>query len=86
MAFCIQNDPRGASALGGAGGNLGVSGIVPSAEVELNIFATQGVGYAFHTNGATQSYLNTGGVNLQSGDPIGVVIQYASGQNGFDAH
>ncbi len=80
VSFCIQNDLRGPSALGGQGGLLGVSGIVPSAEVELDVYSVAGVGYAFQTNGATGGYLGTGSVNLKSGDPIGVNIYYADGQ------
>jgi hypothetical protein len=79
-AFCIQDDPRGAAALGGGGGTLGVSGIIPSAELEMNLYASQGMGYVFHTNGATQGYLTPGSVNFASGDPINVNIYYASGQ------
>lgn len=80
VTFCIQNDPRGPSALGGAGGALGVSGIIPSAELELHIYASTGVGYAFDTNGAAGPYVPSGSVNLASGDPINVKINYADGQ------
>jgi hypothetical protein len=64
--FCIQNDPRGAAALGYGGGALGVSGadetpgpggvaISPSVEFEFNIYSGNsvgGVGVSFDTNGA----------------------------------
>lgn len=82
-SFCIQNDPRGVSALGGGGGSLGVSGITPSAELEFNIYSPNGVGYAFLTDGATGAaggvYLSTGNVNVAGGDPINVVLNYANG-------
>jgi len=82
-AFCIQNDPRGTSALGGGGGSLGVSGITPSAELEFNVYGPNTVGYAFLTGGATGAgggvYQAPGHVNVASGDPIKVVLNYANG-------
>jgi len=65
VTFCIQNDPRGAAALGYGGGALAVSGanntpgpggvaIYPSVEFEINIYAASsagGVGVSFDTNG-----------------------------------
>jgi hypothetical protein len=80
-AFCLQNDPRGPAAIGGGGGGLGVSDIVPSAELEFNLFTGNGqaVGYAFQTNGLTSAngnYLTPGSVNIVSGDPIGVSLFY----------
>jgi PKD domain/Immunoglobulin I-set domain len=81
IAFVLQNDPRGTAALGLAGANLGVSGITPSIELELNIHSTQpaGVGYCVSTNGIIGTYTNTGSVNLDSGDPINVTLYYAQG-------
>jgi hypothetical protein len=40
VTFCIQNDPRGAGAIGGNGNQLGIgtaNPITPSVELELNI-------------------------------------------------
>ena len=69
VTFCIQNDARGAAALGADGGALGVSGasstpgpasslaIYPSVEFEMDIFADGGVGVvAFATNGTIGPY------------------------------
>jgi len=39
FAFLWQNDPRGTSALGAAGGGLGYSGITPSVVVEFDVQA-----------------------------------------------
>ena len=87
-AFILQNDPRGPAALGGTGGDLGVSGIEPSAEIDFNLYAgqvtptspPQTVGTAFHVNGANNGrYTTTSPVNLASGDPINVVVNYANG-------
>lgn len=88
VAFVLQNDPRGASALGGAGGSLGVSGITPSCELEFNVYAgsADGLGYNIFTNGATGTNLKLGngsatveGTNeLGSGDPINVSVSYAN--------
>lgn len=88
MAFCIQNDPRGVSALGGGGGSLGVSGISPSVELELNLYTLnqEQLGYAFHTNGVTGAgglngnYGSLSPVSLTSGDPINITVYYANGQ------
>lgn len=88
ITFCIQNDPRGSAALGGNGGGLGVSGIVPSAELELNVYTggSNLSGFNWQTNGLTGAsganggYITPGSVNLKSGDPIGVSLYYAGGQ------
>jgi hypothetical protein len=83
VTFCLQNDPRGATALGGAGGFLGVGTspmISPSAELEMNIYAANIMGYAFNTNGIVGPYTPPGSVNFASGDPINVTVSYAYGQ------
>lgn len=90
-AFCIQNDPRGPSALGGGGGQLGVGptpAITPSIELELNLYTgnNQKVGYMVETNGLTGSaggngnYLAPGNVQINSGDPIAITVNYANSQ------
>jgi len=87
-SFCLQNDPRGAAALGAGGGALGVSGaggvsippaITPSAELEWDIFG--GNGYARETNGIVPSggtFTIPGSVAFPSGDPIQFSIYYAN--------
>ncbi len=91
--FCIQNDPRGAEAIGGAGGSLGVStgdvpnttiggSITPSVEFEFNIYSGNtagGVGVAFDTDGNIGPNVVPGNVIINSGDPITTVINYANG-------
>jgi large repetitive protein len=75
VTFMLQN--QGPTALGSGGGGLGMAGITPSAEVELNVFSAHVIGTAFETDGAnSQVYMSTGAVNLASGDPIGVVLTY----------
>jgi hypothetical protein len=77
VTFCIQgNSP---TKVGGGGGSLGVSGITPSVEFEMNIYtgAAGGVGISWNTNGAIGP--NSGGtnvVNINSGHPINVTIFY----------
>ena len=95
VAFVVQNDPRGASALGSDGGNLGVGGtgaITPSAELELNLYTggTENVGYTFLTDGLTGingtegNYHPPGSVNLGGGNPINVTMHYGAGQLALD--
>ena len=86
-SFCIQNDPRGATARGSGGGGLGVSGITPGIELEFSLFTGNGqnAGYTVLTNGLTGAsgangnYHAPGNVNVASGDPISVAINYARG-------
>jgi hypothetical protein len=49
VSFCIQN--QSATALGGAGGSLGVSGLNPSWELEMNIYNPNTRGIVFQTGG-----------------------------------
>ena len=90
-AFCIQNDPRGPSALGGGGGQLGIGSatpITPSIELELNLYTgnTEKVGYMVTTNGLTGSnggngnYLTPGNVQINTGDPIAITLNYVTPQ------
>ena len=73
--FILQNESL--NALGGAGSGLGVSGIMPSAEIEFNVYSGHTIGTAFEVNGAnSQIYMTTGPVNLASGDPIEVALSY----------
>lgn len=87
FTFTIQNDPRGASALGVAGGELGYgdtsSGIMNSAAVEFNLFDAFGraLGTGLGQNGQTGQntpglYRASAPVNLISGDPISVILSY----------
>lgn len=88
--FCVQNDSRGASALGAGGGALAVGGttpISPSIELELNLYTgnNQSAGYAVLTDGLTGAagangnYLAPGNVQINSGDPIAITILYQAG-------
>jgi len=79
FAFVLQNDTRGANALGQGGGSLGYGGtgaITPSAAVEFNLYAPNGVGTSFQTGGATGPYTSTGSVAFGGGDPINVLLTY----------
>jgi hypothetical protein len=83
--FCVQNDPRGAAALGGPGGQLGLgipSTITPSFEFEFNFFTGNGVGgvgIAFAANGAIVQVQSTSPLVINSGDYINTVITYQNG-------
>ncbi len=74
--FILHNDSRGTAALGGGGGALGVSGITPSAEWEINIYNGHTIGTNFVTNGGNGNYNGTGAVNIAGGDPINVTLTY----------
>ncbi|GEM_PF-964831 len=90
IAFVLQNDARGVTALGGGGGLLGVgtnNPITPSAELELNLYTgnSQIRGYAYYTNGLTghfagnSNYTAPGSINLASGNPINIALYYNQG-------
>ncbi|HEX3720704.1 MAG TPA: immunoglobulin domain-containing protein [Verrucomicrobiae bacterium] len=82
VTFCIQNDPRGAAAVGSDGGQLAVgspSAITPSVELEFNIYegdTVGGVGISVETNGAIGTVHSTGSVNINSGDIIAINLAY----------
>jgi hypothetical protein len=82
VTFCLQNDPRGAAAVGGGGGELAVEGITPSCELEFNIYSGSGtgLGYSLDTDGTIGDNKEPGPINLGSGDPIGVSMYYAQGE------
>lgn len=80
--FVLQDDPRGAAAVGGTGGTLGYGAgpgslITNSVAFEMDIF-TPGVN--LETNGITGTYVSTApNINFASGDPINVNIVYQQG-------
>jgi autotransporter-associated beta strand protein len=76
ITFMLQNDPRGATALGGGGGSLGLNGISPSAAFEINIYSGHTIGTNFVTDGSVGNYNGTSPVNVNSGDPINVTLSY----------
>ncbi len=82
MSFCLQN--QGTNVIGGGGGGMSYSGITPSAALLMNIYSGDvgGVGYCFATNGDVPSdtlglsFEPPGSVNIASGDPINVTLNY----------
>jgi autotransporter-associated beta strand protein len=81
VAFVLQDDPRGPTALGGGFTYLGYGGgtgnsIVQSAAIELNIDPSYTVGSRYATNGGTGGYASVLPVSLNSGDPINVSLVY----------
>jgi hypothetical protein len=83
VVFVVQNDPRGAAALGSAGGNMGYGGasITPSAALEFNIYpgAPGGIGISLDTNGVIGTSTLPAPVAIDSGDPINVTVTSLNG-------
>jgi len=85
MAFVVQNDPRGATAVGGGGGDFGFAGasgtgIAPSVGAELNIYGGNANTYGFQTSPtATGPFSSTSPVLADNGDLINVTITYLAG-------
>ena len=75
FGFVMQNSASGTNALGGGGGFMAYSGITNSAAVLFNIFNQSSV--AFGSNGVIGGYGSTLPVNLPSGNPIMVNLNYA---------
>jgi len=82
-AFIVQNYVSGATIVGGGGGGLGYFGISNSIALELNLYSVPGI--AAGTNGDTYGegggaiYQPTGSVDITTGDPILVQLNFANG-------
>jgi hypothetical protein len=85
FAFVVQDDPRGAAALGADGGSLGYGGtglITPSVSLQFNIYQGNsygGVGIGFTTDGNVAEVAPPSPVHIDSGNPINVVLTYQNG-------
>ncbi len=80
-AFVLQNDSRGVAAIGDPGGSLAYAGanpIVNSVGVGLDIYNN---GLYFLSDGSLGSLNGTGGVNINSQDPIAVTLSYDGSGN-----
>lgn len=88
VTLMFQNSSAGTSALGGAGGGLGyypdpgTTVIVPSVAIQFKIYNSSQI--SFNTNGLTPEHggnpwVNTTPVDLRSGNPISVIMQYGQG-------
>jgi hypothetical protein len=92
ITFTLQNDPRGAGAVAGLGGNLGYGGfyaapgngnggIGNSESMQFNLYNAYGTGIAQYADagglGGGGGYTNTGSVNLDAeNSPINVNLNY----------
>jgi len=73
--FAMQN--AGTNALGNNGGSLGYGGIAGNSVAhEIAIYNGGTIGTNVATNGTTGTYLATGSVNMASGNPINVQLDY----------
>ncbi len=77
--FSFDLQESGPSFLGANGGALGISGLTPSADWELNLYENNGIGIIYNTDGNASGYQPTGGINVSSGDPINFEIVYSPG-------
>jgi hypothetical protein len=84
LSFVLQNDPRGAAALGGGGGDGGYAGIQNSIAVKFDLWSngthvpTTGLffnGQSPHSDNP-QDVTVKGGISFLSGDPIQVTLTY----------
>jgi hypothetical protein len=85
-SFILQNDPRGAKAIGGGGGDLAANGITPSAEFDFDIYTGNAPlggnngGFQFQLNGTAPSgptsYSPVFPIQTAGGDPINVIVVY----------
>ncbi len=84
LSFVLHNDPRGAAALGGGGGDGGYAGIQNSIAVKFDLWTngthvpTTGLffnGQSPHSD-STGDVTVTGGISFLSGDPIQVTLTY----------
>lgn len=79
LTFCIQ--PQAPTENGTGGGDLGVTGITPSVELELNIYPSNGkggVGMGYATDGNIATVSSTSPVLLTNGNPVNVTIVYTN--------
>lgn len=75
VAMVFQN--QGGYALGQTGGNLGYVGILgDTAAYQINLYNGHVQGSNFVTTNSAGTYLTTGGVNFNSGNPIQVTLVY----------
>ena len=81
MTFTIQG--KGATALGGPGGDLGYHGIAHSVAIKFDLYSNAGEGpdsTGLYTNGAMPTVpainLSTTGINLHSGDYFNTTLTY----------
>jgi hypothetical protein len=85
VTFCIQNDPRGVTAIGGGGGSIGYSGITPSVALAMNIYNPNTRGINLLQNGTVPTagagaYAPILPVDLGNvANPIQVNIIYSGG-------
>jgi hypothetical protein len=78
VAFVLQKDSRGFSAVGNSGGGLGYQGIANSMAYAINVYSPNTVGSGLFTGGKIGAFQSTGNVNFASGNPIQVTLQYLS--------
>ena len=79
VAFVLQNNTQGTSAIGSDGGGVGYAGISTSLAVVLDIYSGDGVGgagFQVATNGSMGAFQSAAPVGLNTGHPIEVGLVY----------
>jgi hypothetical protein len=80
VTFAFQTS--GTNAIGVAGSSLGYTGISgPTAAYQINIYGGHVIGSNFVTDNSSTNYLTTAPVNLNSGNPIDVVLIFDTASN-----
>jgi hypothetical protein len=81
MAFILQNNPAGPTALGASGGDIGYNGVTNSLAFQINLYGgnNETIGMALVTNGTTRVYQSTDPVSVNTTNPIAVQLNWSNG-------
>ncbi len=78
-SFTVQESGPSFLSTANGGSGLGIQGLTPSADWEINIYSGNGIGIAYNSDGVPGGYQGTSNIDVASGDPINFTIIYAPG-------